>query len=249
MLPTEFWNTARTELEKLKPVFMLAEAWEPELHECAFDMTYNWQLKDIMNKIAQGKNTAEDIYAHIEKEKTDYPAGAFRMTFTSNHDENTWSGTEYERLGDAAEVFAVLTATLKGMPLVYSGQETGWNKRIRFFDKDTIIWKENKFAGLYSEFFKLKKKNKALLNGCAGGEVIPISVDNKSALAFCREKDGDKILAIMNLSSEKQIFAIDDKNIKGDYTEFSSGGNVRFSDKEKFEMTPWSYKILYRSAN
>ncbi|MFH1195248.1 MAG: alpha-amylase family glycosyl hydrolase [bacterium] len=246
MLPIEFWNYARPELEKLKPVFMLAEAHEVELHEKAFDMTYNWELKDIMNRIAQEKNEAKDLYAHIEEEKTQYPADAFRMTFTSNHDENTWSGTEFERLGDAAEVFAVLSATLKGMPLVYSGQEAGWTKRIRFFDKDTIIWTDSKFAKLYTELFKLKKKNKALLNGCAGGNVIPIHVENNSVFAFFRERDGDKILVIMNLSPEANKFVIEDKNIEGVYHLFGTNESISHSSKEIFKMDPWSYKILYR---
>ena len=43
------------------------------------------------------------------------------MTFTSDHDENSWNGTDKELYGEGADAMAVLAATLPGMPLVASG--------------------------------------------------------------------------------------------------------------------------------
>ena len=64
------------------------------------------------------------------------------MNFTTNHDENSWNGTVHERYGEGYKIFAVLMATVPGMPLVYSGQEAGLDKRLEFFEKDAINWKE-----------------------------------------------------------------------------------------------------------
>ena len=187
IVPLEFWQHARIELDKIKTVFMLAEAHEPEMHQQAFNMTYNWQLKDIINDIAKGKKNATALIKHLEEEHQKYPPGAYRMSFTTNHDENSWSGTVYERLGDAVEVFAVLCCTWEGMPLIYSGQEAGLNKRLEFFEKDTIQWQPHPFADMYSKLLHLKKNNKAIWNGKEAGKVKLIHA-NRGILVFKRKK-------------------------------------------------------------
>lgn len=156
MVPIEFWIEAREQLDKIKPVFMLAEWDTPEMH-FAFDMTYDWNMHKTMNEVAKGKKSADEIIHHIQKDLENYPSYAFRMQFTDNHDENSWNGTVFERLGDAAECFAVLTFLIPDMPLIYSGQEAGLNKRLSFFEKDPIDWKEHKFFALYKSLIELKK--------------------------------------------------------------------------------------------
>jgi glycosidase len=137
-VPVEFWDFARTELDKVKPVFMLAEAEIPQYHTRAFDMTYAWELHHLLNSIAQGKKNVRSLDSLLIRQDTLFPADAYRMLFTSNHDENSHKGTEFERMGEGSICMAVLTATLPGMPLLYSGQESAFNKRLRFYDKDTI---------------------------------------------------------------------------------------------------------------
>jgi glycosidase len=128
MVPTPFWDYARAELDKIKPVFMLAEAEVSELHAKAFDMTYSWRLYHIFNSIASGDSSADAINNYFNEDEKLYPKDAYRMYFTTNHDENSWNGTEFERLKNGVEAFSVLTFTVKGFPLLYSGQETGLNK-------------------------------------------------------------------------------------------------------------------------
>lgn len=99
MIPIDFWNEAVPELKKIKHVFMLAEANENFVHQ-AFDMSYNWQLKDLMNDIAKGKKNAEDLVKLFEKEKQEYKTDDYRMSFTTNHDLNSWDGTEYVKIGE-----------------------------------------------------------------------------------------------------------------------------------------------------
>jgi len=208
MVPVEFWNKARYELDKIKPVFMLAEASEAELHEYAFDMTYSWDMHFIWNDIAQGKKNITDLTNQWEKEKTQYKPSDYRMQFISNHDENTWKGTVFERLGDAVKTFAVLSATIPGMPLIYNGQEACMDKRLRFFDKDTIDWaKDCCMDELYTALMKLKDENQALWNGEFGGDMqrITTSADDK-IFAFSRTKGDDKVITILNLSADNVEF-------------------------------------------
>jgi len=226
---------------------MLAEASESFLHDKAFDVTYAWPLKDVMNNIAQGKKDVGVLDELMANDKKNYHPDAYRMVFITNHDENSWNGTEYERLKDAVEVFTVLTGVINGMPLVYTGQEAGLDKRLRFFDKDTIDWKPNKMAGIIKKLFDLKKKNKALWNGVAGGEQIRIKTsDDKNIFAISREKEGNKVVAIFNLSPNKQKFTINDKTIAGSYKNLFTGKNAGLKKKNKFELDKWGYMVLVK---
>lgn len=199
MVKVEFWNKAKEELDKIKPVFMLAEAEEPVHHEKAFDMSYGWEFHHIMNKIAQEEMNITDIDKYFAKQDTMFPADAYRMHFTSNHDENSWNGTEYERLGDATETFAVISATIPGMLLIYSGQEAALDKRLEFFEKDEISWEELKLEKLYTSLIELKEANRALWNGQYGGNYKKVKSDNEQNIyVFSREKDNNSVIVITN---------------------------------------------------
>lgn len=248
MVPTEFWNKARKELDIVKPVFMLAEASESYLQEKAFDMTYNWRMKDIMNEIAQGAKDASDIIDYFAYEKKEYDPDDYRMTFTSNHDENTWKGTALERLGDSAEMFAVLISTIKGMPLVYNGQEAGLNKRLEFFEKDQIEWKDHKFYNLYKTLFTLKHNNKALWNGTAGGEMNFITTaQDTDILAFAREKEDAKIIAVFNISDKGRDVTLNNEVLNGYYNELFTNSQFTFeSGKADLFLPPCGYLVFVK---
>ncbi|MCF8243284.1 MAG: alpha-glucosidase C-terminal domain-containing protein [Melioribacteraceae bacterium] len=247
MVPIEFWNNVRAELDKIKPVFMLAEGSVPELHENAFDMTYNWDVHHIMNKIYSGENSLNELYDELKEDAEEYTRNPYRMQFTSNHDENSWNGSAIERLGESAELFTVFSVMIEGMPLVYNGQEAGNENRLDFFEKDPIEWKESNFRLLYTTILNEKKRNKALWNGTFGGAMEYLNHDNKdNVFAFTREKDGDKVIAFFNMSKEKQTVNVTDELIKGSYTELFSGEKTSFSDSENFEISPWKYTIFVK---
>lgn len=247
MVPMDFWNRARAELEQIKPVFLLAEAEGPEFHHWAFDMTYAWGLYHIIKGIAGGTRTVADLDRYLRVERQRYPRDAFRMNFTSNHDENSWNGTVFERLGDAAEALGVLTATLEGMPLVYSGQEAGLDRRLEFFEKDVIEWREHEFAELYATLLNLKRDNKALWNGEWGGLLFRVKTSaDHGVFAFVREKDEDKIFVLLNLSEEEQNVDLEGESSLGEYTDAFTGERVTLSSGTKMRLKPWAYQVFYR---
>lgn len=245
-VPLEFWLDARKKLQKIKPLFMLAEASEPYLHK-AFDATYNWQLKDIMNDIAKGKLNARALINHIKEEKKNYPVKGYRLNFTTNHDENSWSGTEFERLGNAVDAFNTFVFVTKGIPLIYSGQEAGLNKRLRFFDKDTIYWNDLKYEKFFSDLIKLKKENKALWNGKYGGEIKLIKNDNEdNVLTFCRSKKENNVIAVFNFSSQNQNALVNFRELKGTYKNYFTNEVVKIKSNQEFNLQPWEYIILIK---
>jgi glycosidase len=246
MVPIEFWIEARQELDKIKPVFMLAEWDTPEMH-LAFDMTYDWAMHKLMNGVVKGDKSVKDIVKHFEFDNQKYTADSFRMQFTSNHDENTWNGTVYERLGEAAETFAVFTCLIKDMPLIYTRQEAGLDKRLEFFEKDLVEWKENPFQNLYSKLFHLKINNKALLNGVKASELnlLKSSIDH-SVFTFTREKNKDKIFAVFNLSNKNIEFDLEGENLSGTYKNFFAGKIDTFSENENFNLNSWGYNVFVK---
>lgn len=245
MVPLDFWNEARQELDQIKPVFMLAEAEEPPHHDRAYDMSYAWKLHHVMNDIAKGEKNANDIAAFFVENDSLFPEDAYRMHFTSNHDENSWNGTEYERMGDGALTFAAFAATIPGMPLIYSGQEAAFNRRLEFFEKDQIDWGKFSLNDFYKRLLFLKKDNKALWNGIHGGKMERIpSTNDEAVFAFIREKEGDKIFAIFNFTHEKQNVVLSGENYAGEYYNALTDDLRSFSANEEIEIEPWGYFVF-----
>jgi glycosidase len=244
MVPIEFWIEARKQLDEIKPVFMLAEWDTPEMHK-AFDMTYDWELHKIMNRIAKKENNVLDLIKHINADKEEYPVSAIRMQFTDNHDENSWNGTVFERLGEAAECFAVLTFIIPDMPLIYSGQEAGLDKRLSFFEKDVIEWKQHKFFDLYKSLTELKKSNEVLHCGINGGELKIITNSNQSnILSLIRVKDNKKVFALFNLSTAPSKVLVKDIQISDSYIDFATMEELKITGSFETELDAWSWKIF-----
>ncbi|MCK5857065.1 MAG: alpha-amylase [Bacteroidales bacterium] len=245
LVPTDFWDNARKQLDKRKPVFMLAEAEKTDLQKNAFDMTYAWDFHHLMNDVAQGKKTVLAFKELLNKQDSIFSTNDFRMYFTSNHDENSWNGTVYERMEDAYESMTVLTYILPGMPLIYNGQEAGLNKRLKFFDKDEISWDNLKFANFYTQLNNLKKENPALWNGNFGGDYTIIKNDqNEKVFSILRTKGDNKVLLIANFSKDSIDVNLNFKGIQGEYSKYFENQNIILSENQHFFLNPWQSFVL-----
>jgi glycosidase len=244
MVPCDFWNQARLALNEIKPVFMLAE---DENEHClmkeAFDMNYSWELFHLFNDIVKGTKTVADLKSYFEKQDSLYDPAIYRMNFITNHDENSWNGTEFERLGDAVEVFAMLTFTLPGMPLIYSGQEIGMNHRLSFFEKDTIHWGESEWENKYKKFIELKTELSILRNDDERGSLKILDIKKApSVFAFLRENDNETMIVLANLSDEKVEFKLDKKFAENDYIDAFTSDE---SDPQKaIKLKGYEYLVL-----
>ena len=166
------------------------------------------------------------------------------MRFTSNHDENHYQGSEYERMGDGAKTFAVLTFTFPGIPMVYSGQEAAMTKRLSFFDKDTIHLRKYPLEDFYSKLIHLKKESKLLLNGDEGGKLIRVPTNaNKAVYAFLRKDAGKRIFVILNLTSSPQKIKLQGNDYLGNYKELFTGVPKTWTLAEEASLRPWEYRV------
>lgn len=244
MVPVDFWENSRLALDKIKPVYMLAEdEGVTSLLNNAFNSNYGWSFHHIMNRIAKGELNANEAKIYFEKADSIYPSGTYAMHFTSNHDENSWNGTEFERMGEAAKTFAALSFVIEGMPLIYTGQEAGLNKRLDFFEKDLVNWDDYAFTTFYQSLVNLKKSNPALWNGLAGGKMEFIETNSpEQLLCFTRTKDNNQVLAIFNLSARSAtLFA--NTELAGQYTEYFSKTQITLPFTGQL-IQPWEYLVI-----
>lgn len=203
-VPVDFWNEASKQLNQIKPIFMLAEseAHKPRMFDSAFDAYYGWEMHHVFNKLYAGELSASEIIRVINEKDSICGDHVFPMNFITNHDENSWNGTINERLGESWEAMAVLSYSLRGMPLIYSGQEVGLDHRLSFFEKDSIDW--NKANGEdYFNFYKVLNK---LKQEGAFSTSSPISCDiiGKDLFRIIRG-DSSEYQIILNLNSSEAI--------------------------------------------
>jgi len=243
-VPVSFWDSARTEMDKIKPVFMLAEDEDhKDLLEHAFDMNYSWEFYHLMNSIAKGEKSATDLKAYFNQEQKIYPPSVYHLRFITNHDENSWNGTIEERLNGGAKAFAVLAFTVPGMPLIYNGQEVGLNKRLRFFEKDTIKWQDSGLTSFYTRLTALRKDNPALWSGTNGGSFSFLKTDKPNVLAFLQKKGSSEVLVILNLNNHKQQINIDLSNVTGSFTSAFDNTGLEPSAQTTLLLEAWEYRV------
>jgi glycosidase len=246
LTPPEFWVKVRSDLTKIKPVFMVAENEEQTAFlEKGFDMSYAWVLHHLMNSIAQGKDSVKSLNKYYAKEWKVFPQNVYRMVFLDNHDENSWNGTINSRLGVSQKAFAVFTFTTQGVPLLYNGQEVCLDKSLRFFERDTIKWDTCALTGFYKNLIKLKKSNLALSNGEFGARMEMIKT-NKDSRVFCfsREKEGNIVLVFLNLSKKSVAIKPVLDNFKGDYTDYFENSKTVIPLTDSLRLEPWGYKVF-----
>jgi len=240
-VPKEFWSKSIPELKKMKNIFMLAESNASWVHEAGFDASYPWDAFTIMKLIAKGERPAYALDSVLWKADSTYPNNAIRMYFTSNHDENSWNKADYQTMPGASHApFAVLTQTIeRSVPLIYSGQEEPFLDSISFFYKDTITFSKFSRENFYKTLLSLRKNNPAL---AANAAFKKLATNNDAALyAFEREKNGNKVLVILNLSKQAQQLAWKDQPSEKEWNNVFAGNKE--SVEKGFSIEPWGYAV------
>ena len=244
-VPLDFWEQVRADLDRIKPVFMLAEAQMRDLHHRAFDASYGWGWYNAMADIAKGRADTGALFGYYSENESAWPAGAQRMIYVENHDQNSWHGTQFETFGPALTNTIVLSMVGEGIPLIYNGVEAGNPRRLQFFERDPIEWREHPNGELYRRLIALKTRNRALWNAPWGARMVGVvnSVPTK-VFSFVRQTDGHRVFAVLNLSGEQQRVTFQNGPHRGRYRDFDGGGEVVIDADTALDMAPWSYRLL-----
>ena len=248
LVPVEFWQEVSAALHAVKPdVFMLAEAEELNLFDRAFNACYAWEMHHLLCDIARGCCRVDALRRYIYTDRERYPQSALRMMFTSNHDENSWSGSEFTRMGDAVKVMAALTFVLpQGLPLIYTGQEVGYDHSFEFFDRDPLpSLKPNEWSDFYRTLAALKHRSAALDSGENGGSFVEIRNNAEDCLmTFVREKENSRVVCIMNVSPWHIHTDYHTGIYAGEYRDSFTGEKVVLHEHVERDMSPWSFEII-----
>jgi glycosidase len=240
LVPLNFWNKARAACDKIKHLFWLAET-EDVGYETVFDATYAWQWLHASKAKVRNEITIESLknilHSYISIEK-----GSYKMLFTSNHDENSWNGTEYERYGDAAKMLAVFNCLFKGIPLVYSGQEKPNLQRLSFFDKDEIDWNGDlALFDFYKRLLEIRKSHASF--NFENYRFLQTESDAK-VLAFINGNETSNLLAIVNFSSEQVHVNVEDEWLKGKYKYLFTEVEIDIEGKYYCRLPAFSFNVL-----
>lgn len=243
LTPLQFWKDARVQLTPVKKdLIWLAETEEPSYHE-AFDISYTWKWMHETEKLTKKESSLSNCMDVLKGYKNEFSVAAERLFFTSNHDENSWNGTEYEKYGHLAKALAVFSCTYRGIPLIYSGQEMPNKKRLKFFEKDLIGFSvNNELHDFYKTLLGLRKKN----GGCqVNSEYVFISEEyiDRNILAF-RPNGEYGIAVFINLGSEDFVGNISMKNLTGSYKDIFTEKVIEIAGEYQFRAKPGEYTVI-----
>jgi glycosidase len=246
-LPTPFWNEVTSRVRAARPdALFLAEAELPQQQVAAFNLSYGFDLHHAMNAVAQGKKSASGLDEAYAKIRAHFPRGGALMVFTSSHDENSWAGTEFDRMGAGYAPFAVLTFLLDGVPMIYNGQEAGLDRRLKFFERDPIVWPktEHPAARIYQVMTRLRRANPALHTGSPMRRLD--TTDNATFYAIERAAGERKVVGLFNLTAKDAKADLFDPALAGRWTDAFTGETVTLNALTPLELKGWEYRVYTR---
>ncbi|WP_086608749.1 alpha-amylase family glycosyl hydrolase [Erythrobacter donghaensis] len=244
-VPTDFWETARGQLDAVKPVFLLAEWEQRDLHHRAFDATYGWGWKEAMQRLVKDGSGAGAMRGYYAGQSETWPHAAMRMVYTENHDQNSWDGVASEIYGDAYEAAIALSFVGSGLPLIYNGQEADNDRQLEFFERDPIVWRQGRHAALFEKLIALKTEARALHNGRFGAAMVEVPTSaTADVFAFTRGDAGERVFAVFNLSPRAQSISFEHARHSGTYADALSGESAAFTGGETLDLAPWGFRIF-----
>ncbi|TXH20909.1 MAG: 1,4-alpha-glucan branching protein [Chitinophagaceae bacterium] len=243
----DFWKEARVALEKNKALFWLGEFDELDQPEYGqvFDASYSWAWMHLTKDFADGKKSLNDLW-DLLKRYNSLGDDSMRAWFTSNHDENSWNGTEYEKYGSLALPLAVFSATWNGVPLIYNGQELPLLKRLQFFDKDAIQWSQYcVLQNFYQLLNDLKKNNKALrASDTAVSTYIIETNEPEKLICFSRKYMEDEVFVLLNFSADDIQVELKLDKLESQYTDLFSGNSSSLNSRTFLKA--YEYRLWYK---
>jgi glycosidase len=243
-VPVEFWSEAKSALNALKELFWFAEAdpLDSPDYMTVFDAAYTWTWMHKTEEYIKHRFSLNELLQVLDKY---HLSAGIKTWFTSNHDENTWNGTEYDKYGSAALALAVFSCTWPGIPLLYSGQELPNKKRLAFFEKDVIEWTEPcELHEFYKKLLHLRLCHPALNNGCT---VIRIHTSgDEKVICFVRRDKEHEILVAINFSAVPLRIDIYDRRVAGVFENVFDQERTDLKNSRHLPLKAWGWQLLQK---
>jgi len=243
-VPCDFWNSVRSELDEIKPVFMIAEdEGHPCLVENAFDMNYGYKLSTLLKEVINGQLKVKELKSYFTNSDSIYEPEIYRMNFTNSLVKNSFKKNGTEQMDRSSEALALLTFTVPGMPLIIEGQNGAADMQLDSLREGTLNWANDKKTKLYKSFIKMKKNHVVFWNGASGGsfEIIDIKAP-KHVFTFMRQIEDENAIVILNFSNKSAKFKFKGKIPEGNYFNYFS--SLSFDFNEQIDLPPFGYLVL-----
>lgn len=244
LVPLDFWRQARTALDAVKSLFWLGETEDiPYLD--VFDTCYAWRWMHQTEKYCKGQLALHSLGDLLALCRQQFPPGSCPLFFTSNHDENSWNGTEYEKYDGATHTLAVFNATWFGIPLIYSGQELPNLKRLKFFDKDPIEWTgTNQLHVFYQALNRLRKEHPAINTAKDTQPVWLANTEPDKAFVYLRQYEQRRLVVLLNMTAQPLSLQLMDEQAKGIYINIFDNKTWSLAAHQTIELKAWDYLVL-----
>lgn len=250
MVPTSFWEEARTELTRVKPdIMLLAEASKPELLLKAFDIDYAWPLHSTLNDVLLKGKPASEIRRSWEESLRQFPRESFHLRISDNHDE----ARAVARFGMRGALAAsALMFTLDGVPLLYNGMEVGDATESgdpALFEKLPIFWHPKDrppLREIYRDLSQLRKQYPAFQND----RVVWLrNSDEVNLVTFMRLDGKDEFVVLINFSNRPVVGSVEvmhDQEFKP--VKISGLPEAPASGFPLFRLNGFEWRIYHRIA-
>ena len=207
LVPTDFWESVRGELDRVKPVMMLSEGSLPEHHREAFDITYAWNVYDVLPTLLDGRRPVSILDEILKTESLQFPQGSLRMRFATNHDKNAWDEPAVLRYGpEGLRLATVLVNTLPGVPLIYTGEEVANDRKLSLFEKVEVDWsRPDGMRTLLSTLGALRAAHPALARGRM---TRAASSSPRDVYTFLRHEADDLVLVALNFADAPRTVTV-----------------------------------------
>lgn len=243
----DFWREAKAALDRLKPLFWLAEADaldHPEYME-VFDAAYSWTWMHRSAEAIPHSLPLKELLPVLDRYRQ---APGLPAWFTSNHDENTWNGTEFEKYGEAADMLAVFSFTWPGLPLLYSGQEIPNQRRLAFFETDPLHWPPVLSHEAFFRALLELRANEPALHARAECIRVHTSADEK-LLCYLRRAEAGELLIVLNFSAQPVWADLYDASVQGGFRAVFGGSTRVFGTQRSLRLPAWGYEIFLRERD
>lgn len=250
LLPLEFWQQARYEVDGVKPgMIWLAESVhaafvaarraagltalsDSELYQ-VFDITYDYDIWPIWQAAVRGKVPVGRYLEMLRYQDSIYPANFVKLRCVENHDQARIMALAPSR--SQALAWTAFQAFNKGAFLIYAGQEAGAIHTPSLFDTDKIQWESYALQPFLTLLAHLKK-DPALTTG----QFVLLS--DEPVIQATWFLPGNSLYGVFNTNAASGQTTI--RLPDGTYTDLLSGTTVRVQHR-KITIPPSAAILRY----
>lgn len=241
--PADFWKQAIDTLRNITThkLLMLAEGTRADHYASGFNYTFGFrfygQLKSIFSS-----NQPVTVIDNINSQE--FPAGNTDLNlvvrYITNHDVNSSDGTPLDLFGGSNGSMAafVVAAYMKGVPMIYNGQEVGTPNRLTFpFTNQQINWTLN--PGMVAEYKKIiafRNTTTAIRRGTL------VSYDTSNVCAFTKTAGSQTVFVLSNLRNASENFTLPTALANSTWKDGFTGNTINLNTS--ITLAPYSYQVM-----